>query len=300
MKRIGISIALLAMLSAVSATSLAKDEFPVLQGPYFGQKTPGLTPEVFAPGLVSIEGRYEFGMAFSPDLKEMYFSGNKEGDIADMYYSKVDGDTWTPIEKLSFTKGKADAEMEPFVTYDNKRIYFTGYKSDYTNTNIWYVDRTDTGWSDAVIIDSPLNKDEVMYSTLAKNGDLFYTNILKSKTYVAPIVDGKYPEAMEANIDFGVHAFISPDQDYLLVDDKNQEDENRKDRDIYVYFKNKDGSWSKPINLGEPVNSEYGETVPYVTPDGKYLFFGRYNEQGGISNFYWVSTEVIENVRPKT
>ncbi|WP_199726258.1 hypothetical protein [Aquimarina sp. BL5] len=40
---------------------------------YFDQKPPGLTPEIFAQGLVSIDGRYEFGISFSPDLNEMFF-----------------------------------------------------------------------------------------------------------------------------------------------------------------------------------------------------------------------------------
>ena len=83
-----------------------------------------------------------------------------------------------------------------------------------------------------------------------------------------------------------------------MVDARNQEAKNRKDKDIYVYFKKADGTWSKPINLGESVNSNVGETVPSVTPDGKYLFFSRYNEEGGLSNLYWVSTQVIEDLRP--
>jgi len=33
--------------------SLSEEKF------YFGQKPPGLIPEVFAPGIVSIEGRFE-------------------------------------------------------------------------------------------------------------------------------------------------------------------------------------------------------------------------------------------------
>ncbi|MEO0902167.1 MAG: hypothetical protein AAFY00_09155 [Bacteroidota bacterium] len=32
---------------------------------YFGQHTPSLIPEIFAPGVVSIEGRYEHGISFS-------------------------------------------------------------------------------------------------------------------------------------------------------------------------------------------------------------------------------------------
>ena len=77
-----------------------------------------------------------------------------------------------------------------------------------------------------------------------------------------------------------------------------KEDERRQDNDIYVYFKEKDGTWTKPINLGSTVNTNFNETCPSITPDGKYLFFGRYNEEGGLSNFYWVSAEVINKVRP--
>ena len=68
--------------------------------------------------------------------------------------------------------------------------------------------------------------------------------------------------------------------------------------DIYVYFKMKNGTWSKPINLGNDVNSNYTETCPSLTPDGKYLFFSRYNEEGGLSNIYWVSAKVINRLRP--
>ncbi|WP_206539202.1 hypothetical protein [Aquimarina megaterium] len=30
-----------------------------MEGPYIGQKTPGLIPEIFAPDIVSINGRFE-------------------------------------------------------------------------------------------------------------------------------------------------------------------------------------------------------------------------------------------------
>lgn len=30
-----------------------------------------------------------------------------------------------------------------------------------------------------------------------------------------------------------------------------------------------------------------------------FIFFSRYNKEDGFANLYWVSTQVIENVRPK-
>jgi hypothetical protein len=55
----------------------------------------------------------------------------------------------------------------------------------------------------------------------------------------------------------------------------------------------------KPYNLGDIVNISFHEIVPSITSDGKYLFFSRYNKEDGFANLYWVSTQVIENVRPK-
>ena len=295
-----ISIVMLFAASAFNSASYSQDEIPGSEALYFGQKLPGLTPEIFAPGVVSVDGRYEFGISFSPDLDEMYFSVQKEGETADILFSKLDNKKWGPIQKADFTKGEKAGEMEPFLSLDGKQIYFTAYNSDFTDTKIWFANRVNNGWGNAIKLDSPVNDEEVFNSVLAKNGDLFYTDIFKSKTYYSASKNGKYPEVQEVTIEFGVHGFISPSQDYLLVDTRNKEDKNRKDRDIYVYFKNEDGTWSAPKSLGETVNSNVNETVPSVTPDGKYLFFSRYNEEGGFSNFYWVDAKIIESLRPES
>ena len=264
---------------------------------YFGQNPPGMTAEIFAPGIVSINGRYEHGISFSPDLDEVYFSANNEDEVPDVYFSKLEGEKWTNPKKANFTKGKKDAEMHPFVSFSDNKIYFTAHNSDYTDTKIWYVNRLENTWSNAIKLDSPINDDELFYSNQSKNGDLFYTNVSKRKMYYAPNKNGKFPEVREVGIEFGFHGFISPSQDFLVVNARNKEDDQRKDNDIYVYFKEKDGTWSKPINLGNEVNSNFDETCPSITPDGKYLFFGRYNEEGGLSNFYWVSTEIINKLK---
>ena len=275
---------------------------PITEETYLGQKPPGSIPEIFAPGIISINGRSDNGISFSPDLDEIYFSANKKDEDPDVYFSKLERKKWTTIKKANFTKGKKDGEMHPFVTADGKRIYFTAHNSfteDHdvdADSKIWYVNRLENSWSNAIKLESPINDDEVFYSNRAKNGDLFYTNFSKRKMYYASNKNNKYPEVQEVEIEFGLHGFISPSQDFLVVNARNKKDDERKS-DIYVYFKEKDGTWSKPINLGNTVNSNFAETCPSITPDGKYLFFGRYNEEGGLSNFYWVSTEIISKLK---
>lgn len=300
MKFIFISIVLLSSLLTFS--SYSHNEFPVLKGPYFGQKTPGVIPEVFAPGIISISGRHEMGVSFSSDLDEMYFAVQKQTGVpAEIYFSKLENKKWTPFKIVNFTKGKKAGEMKPNASYDDNKVYFTAYNADFTDTSIWYVNRlssdSNNGWSDAVKLDSPLNEHEVMNSAFAKNGDLYYTNLSKRfRTYYAPNVKGKYPKFQAAEIEFGGHPFISPSQNYLIVDARNKDDKSQK-KDLYVYFKKENGTWTKPINLGITVNSKFDEAGATVTPDGKYLIFSRRNKDREL-DLYWVSTQVIENVRP--
>jgi len=276
-----------------------ENSFSTRESPYFGQKPPGLIPEIFAPGLVSIDGRYEFGISFAPDLNEIYFSAKEVDQTTVIYYSKVKDKKWSPIKKADFTKGEKDTEMKPFVSLIEDKIYFTAYNAASRNTKIWYVTRTKDSWSSAKKLESPINGDRVFNLNQGKSGDFYYTNIAKRKMFYTNDVNSEFSEVKELNIAFGIQGFISPSQDYLVVNSKNKEEDSREDSDIYVYFKEKDGTWSKPINLGKEVNSTFSETVPSITPDGKYLFFSRYNEEGGLSNFYWVSTENINKVRPK-
>ncbi|MBL0682935.1 PD40 domain-containing protein [Aquimarina mytili] len=267
---------------------------------YFGQQPSGLTPEIFAPGIISITGRNESNISFSPGLDEVYFTVNKKDEDVSIYFSKLKDNKWTPAKRANFTKGRKKEEMYPFVSFDEKRIYFTALDSIFSDEKIWYVNRLEDSWSDAIQLDSPLNDDQVFYINQAKNGDLFYTNLSKRwKTYVAPNKNGKFLDVQEVELEFGDHGFISPSQDYLLVHTRNKENEKRKDLDIYVCFKEKDGTWAKPINLGNTVNSTVNEGNPSISPDGKYFFFTRSNIEDGLSDLYWVSTEVIEKLRPK-
>ncbi len=263
---------------------------------YFGQKPPGLIPELFAPNLVSMSGRHEFGISFSADLKEVYFSAVIVGQKVAIYYSKLKDNKWSPIQRADFTKGEKDTEMKPFVSLKENKIYFTAYNAETRSPKIWYVTRTKDSWSKAKRIESPINDDKVFCLNQGRTGGFYYTNHAKHKMFYVTDINPK-SEIEDLNIEFGTQGCISPSQDYLVVNARKKEYEQYKN-DLYVYFKMKDGQWSKPVRFGEEINSSFSETVPSITPDGKYMFFSRYNEEGGLSNFYWVSTEVIEKLRP--
>ncbi len=41
-------------------------------GPYLGQTPPGAEPEVFAPGIISVDAIPELGITFSPDGEYLF------------------------------------------------------------------------------------------------------------------------------------------------------------------------------------------------------------------------------------
>lgn len=58
-------------------------------------------------------------------------------------------------------------------------------------------------------------------------------------------------------------------------------------KDIWLSQKNADGNWSAPENLGPGINTALDEDAPYVTKDGKQLFFSSqgHNSMGGFDVF---------------
>src|SRR5690554_8206529 len=59
--------------------------------------------------------------------------------------------------------------------------------------------------------------------------------------------------------------------------------------------KGEDGAWSKPKNIGYPINTEEDEIGLFVSIDGKEAFFS--SRQKGVWDIY--SFELYEEARPK-
>ena len=82
--------------------------------PYLGQEPPGTTAVVFAPGVVSLPGRYEYALSVSPDGKEIVFSTEKPGESSKLMMTRHRQGGWTGPRLLQLTQGARKAEMEAF------------------------------------------------------------------------------------------------------------------------------------------------------------------------------------------
>jgi len=285
----------LGLVTACSALAgIAEGPPPGLRGPYFGQSPPGREAQVFAPGLVSVQGRYEYALGYSPDGRQFLFTAQVADGPSYLLHARVVDGRWTVPQRVSLSAGARKAEMEAFFAPDGRRLYFAPYDEG-MDVRIWTVELGPDGWANPREVGPPVSEDPAFFPTVARSGALYYTNLAKRKIYRALIDGERVAEASDAGISFGGHSFIAPDESFVLLD--AQADDTRGERDIYVAFKQASGAWTAPVNLGDAVNTQHSETCPSLSADGKYLYFSRYDEEGQISNIYWIESSVIDEAR---
>jgi hypothetical protein len=68
--------------------------------------------------------------------------------------------------------------------------------------------------------------------------------------------------------------------------------------DLYISFRKKDETWTEPMNMGPKENSASAERFAKVSPDGKYLFFGRNTGKG--FDIYWIHAGIIDGLKKQT
>jgi hypothetical protein len=75
-----------------------------VKGPYLGQKPPGLTPEVFAPGVISAGDSKEHSLSLSPKGDVLFFTRTSNWPYSKIMHMKRQGDQWSKPETASFLK----------------------------------------------------------------------------------------------------------------------------------------------------------------------------------------------------
>jgi Tol biopolymer transport system component len=312
---IGILVMPLVFCSKKADTSPA-DEFTDLSGPYFGLTPPGKTAEVFEPPGIFPEGEGQGCSGFLNAGTVFVFTSQR--DAADWrlrptYVTEMKNGMWTKPRVAPFS-GYAPYNFT--VGPDDQTVYFTTLKSPDKTTsmfleeaNIWAVKLNVDGWAVPWMLGRSINTERYYenYPAVTSDGTIYYmsrreegvggTDVWRSRN-----IDGRYAPA--ENLGEPVDSetgdadpFVAPDESYLII---CQEKEGGFGKfDLYVYFQRPDGSWTDPINMGEGVNSAEYEFRPYVTPDGKYLFFtsNRPNE-GQTSNIFWVDAGIIAELNP--
>ncbi len=273
---------------------------------YLGQKPPGMTPQKFAPGIISNDYEYEFGSVFSRDGLEFYY-GVAAGP-AEIRYLKFENGAWTkPDTILSHTKYGMN---DPFLTPDEQRLFYISKKALSGDTakadhDIWYSEKTEQGWSEPINAGPNINTTgNEYYISFTNDGTMYFSSNINAvednwrdnDIYYSKFVNGEFqkPVRLGPAINtkwYEADVYVAPDESYLIFAAARPKPEGRGQGDLYISFKNEDGTWTKSKNMGDVINTTGHELCPFVTADGKYFMYTSNQD------IYWVDAKIIEQLR---
>jgi len=292
MKKI-ISFALLLSVSALGVWAQVDQTF--LNGPdaYLGQPRAGDTPEVFAKGIISLPNVNEATVNFSSDGRMcLVYIGAWPASY--VMYTEFKNGKWTALARAWFSVTRP--VDEPAFSADGKRIYFSSSNGGSTS-DLYYIEKNDSGWGEPVNLGPPVNTSgDEFHPCVVADGSIYFT-ASDGKITLCRMVGGKFqpritlPEPINlpsARDSYG-DPWVAQDESFMLF--KSNRTGGTGGFDDYVSFRNPDGSWGPAKNLGVKINGSGDEVSPDLSPDGKYLFFGKNGD------VYWVKADFLKALR---
>lgn len=228
---------------------------------------------------------------YEPELSKRiadckYALANKQITPADKLYVVNAGKTintnmpeYVPVligdNKMIFTSKRQDDPKEKINKYNGKyyeSMYISDINNGYTSSPARYVlpkDAKQKNNSNVSVISSLPEKRKIF---IYKNQQLYEGDLS---------ADLNEPNKISKTINFDNyqnHAFMGGAGDVLYF--TSESGQGTGGNDIYRSLKNTDGTWGAPENLGEPINTLFEEEAPFISADGKTLYFASTGHPG--------------------
>lgn len=257
---------------------------------------PTQIPTIFASGQIST-GLYERDFALSPDGSELFYTLQSPGGVFQtiVYRKKDEKGSWSEPVIAPFAGHYSD--LEPAFSPDGNTIFFSSNRplsgKQIKDFDIWIVKKEKGIWGKPENAGKPVNTSaDEFYPSPTRSGNLYFTaayanSVGKEDIYIAKWEQGKYatPEPMDTTVNSAMYefnAFVSPAEDYIIFTSYGRKDDKGRG-DLYISIKNNEGKWLRSKNLSI-LNSDRLDYCPFVSPDGKILFFT--SERMGLQSSY--------------
>ncbi len=265
-----------------------------------GEEKPRQAAQLFEPGLVSTFMN-DRDLALSPNGTDMFFGSLHRPVYAILHARRKSDGSWSRPEVAPFS-GRWD-DCEPAFSPDGRRLYFCSTrpldgKGAPKDWDIWYVERTPSGWSEPSNPGAPLNseKDE-FYPSVTRDGTVYFIShdmkLWRSRRDGAGFAP---PERLPETVNGAAaeyNACVSPDES-VLVFTSHSWDQRFGQGDLVASFRKPNGDWTRPVNLGEAVNTDEIEMSPSLSPDGRTLFFSSNRQAKGAAQAKPVTRKELE------
>lgn len=253
----------------------------------------------------------EYFPSLTIDGKELVFTRRLNNFNEDFFSAKQNNNHWTKAATLGNKVNTNQNEGAQMISQDGQWLVFTGCNrpDGFGSCDLYISYLTNDGWSEAVNLGGYINSDqwESQPCLSPDKKDLYFASrrfggMGGSDIYVSHLQpNGKWssPESLGPEVNTsGDEAcpFIHADNQTLyFTSNKHQ---GYGDDDLFLVRKGPKGVWSKPENLGYPINTINREGTLFIAADGATAYYSsdRSDTKGGLDIY---SFELRENVRPK-
>lgn len=229
----------------------------------------------------------------------------------DFYISTKVNDQWSKAEPMGPPLNTHGNEGAQCISPDGQYIYFTACNRDdgKGSCDIYFSKKNGNTWTTPANLGAPVNTaawetqpsissdGRTLYFASNREGgkggiDIWKTYLNDNGEYETPInlgdsINTRYDE---------MSPFIHPDNQTLYFSSNGMLGMGGKD--IYYSRKNTDGEWTKPVNIGYPINTYADEINLLVNAKGNLAYFSS-DKPGGFGKYDLYSFELYQAARPK-
>ena len=186
------------------------------------------------------------------------------------------------------------SETNPVVSGNKKFFVFTRMMQFYDG--VFFSQKGENGkWSWPMEITAQIGSDGDCYPvSLSYDGKelyLYKSDDLVGNIYVSSFADGQWTPIRKLNDNINTrhwesHASISKDGNILYF--TSNRPGGFGGLDIYYSKRESGGDWGPAVNMGPVINTPYNEDTPFITEDGRTIYFSSYGHHniGGYDVFY--------------
>ncbi|MDG1333435.1 MAG: OmpA family protein [Crocinitomicaceae bacterium] len=224
----------------------------------------------------------------------------------DIFVSYLDFDgEWTSPEKLAFCQNEFN-EATIAVSSDEKQIYV--YEDKTGNGDIYYSDFKNNSFDELKELEyTDVNtKFWETHCTMTPDGQTMYFVSERPEGYggrdiyrIVRLPNGEWSKAQ--NMGPTINTPYDEDSPYIDINNKTLYFGSNGPRsmggfDIFVSFKDEEGVWSDPVNMGTPVNSTGDDLFYTTTIDGLRGYLTSFRKGGfGEKDIYEIQNDYLGN-----
>jgi len=203
--------------------------------------------------------------------------------------------TYVPYSAISLGDeiNTRHSDYNPVLSANQNVLAYTSYWE--TIDLIFFTWKEDGKWRKPLNITNMVGSNGDCYtSAIAPDGKTLYfvkIDYYDSDFYYSTYEDGIWNpmQKMSNRInssELETSLFISDDGNTLLFSSNRSGGVGKLD--IYISYKEDNGNWSKPENLGQTINTPFDDEAPFLSGDGNLLFFSSkgHMTMGGYDIFY--------------